>query len=174
MEHKMLEIKRNKVEYKKQVSFKGNVQNLFKVLEMAFIANGFENIKKSDNVFEAKKNRELSNTKITGSPLGGYSFLKVVYDYERKILEVQASFDERSALIKFLVLFLLGMAIFFELLFGFVILREEQRFFSRYIVPVLPLLPWLVILPLLNIFLKHQGHRKLNAFIDNAVAAAKN
>jgi hypothetical protein len=80
-------------------------------------------------------------------------------------LAIEADFAAVGRLVRTLGVVIFSMAIVFLVLFGFVIPSEHPVL--RYILPVLPLAPWLFLLPWMNRLFKRRTARALDALLEN-------
>ena len=82
------------------------------------------------------------------NPLTVVSRIRIIK--EGTAIRVEAELNGYNKLFMFLGIMLVGMAVFFFLLFGFIIPKPDAGVFQRFIMPVLPLAPWPVLLPLMR------------------------
>jgi len=97
------------------------------------------------------------------NPLVGAS--KVVVRSRRREVVIEADFGAVRRMIRTLGVFLIGMALFFFVLFGFVIPPDGP--IMRFVVPVLPLAPWPVLLPSMGRLFRRRAARAFDVLLQN-------
>jgi hypothetical protein len=102
------------------------------------------------------------------NPLVGAS--KVVVRSRDREVAIEAEFGALRRLIRSLGVFLFGMAVCLFVLFAFVIPPDDV--YVRFVVPVLPLAPWLVLLPLMGSMLRRRTARAFDVLLLNVAGEA--
>jgi hypothetical protein len=97
------------------------------------------------------------------NPLVGAS--KVTIRGLGREVAIEADFGAVRRLIRALGVFLVGLAIFFFVLFGFVFPPENRAL--RFVMPLLPLAPWPFLLPWMNWLFKRRTARALDVLLEN-------
>ena len=145
--------------YEKTIHFAGNSEKAFEVAKQILLPNGFTIARNTDSSLEL---RGPGTYWTTGqNPLMGISEISI-----SKIgneLSVKAEFGGLRKMIKFLIIFILGMAAFFLIFFGLLFAEREQ---SVYIF-LLPFAPWPLIIPLMAKFMKSRIRISLDALLNN-------
>jgi len=103
-------------------------------------------------------------------PLNGISRVRI--SGAEGELSIEAEFGAVRKLVKYMTLFIGGMAVFFSLFFG--IMFYDKTHPARWFVQSLaPFLPWPVLLPVISIFLKFRTSRALDVLLNNMAIIGK-
>ena len=97
------------------------------------------------------------------NPLVGAS--KVVVRSHRREIVIEADFGAVRLLVRTLGVCILGMAVFFYVLFGFVICPDNV--YVRFVVPALPFAPWPVLLPWMGWVFRRRTARAFDVLLQN-------
>jgi hypothetical protein len=98
-------------------------------------------------------------------PLVGIS--KIHISQSSGSLSVEAQFNSIRRLIKYIAIFIVGMAVFFVILFGILFTRQRQPFGKILLISLAPLAPWPVLLPLIMIWQKSRTSQALDVLLSN-------
>jgi len=154
--------------YEKTIHFNGNTEKALEVARNTFLPLGFTIIKNTNECIE-----------LTGpgtfwtqgqNPLVGIS--KISVSRSGNELSINARFGGIHKTIKFLILFIIGMSIFFLVMFGLIFNRQGTPF-QRFFLPLAPFIPWPAIIPLMAIFMKSRTSKSLDALLNNMATLAQ-
>ncbi|NIP25447.1 MAG: hypothetical protein GWN67_23195, partial [Phycisphaerae bacterium] len=109
------------MDYEKTEPFTGNMDKALEVAKNVFIQHNFQIERDSDSEVEFTGPGMLSSRQ---NPLVGIS--RICIRGTRDNLSVEAEFGGIRRLTKYLVLFILGLAIFFLLFFGIIFSKQGQ------------------------------------------------
>lgn len=148
------------MEYDKSIPFDGDPERVLRSLVLTFSHLGFR-----------VERKEASRVELVGvgmhnsreSPLVGISRLHVAA--EGGTLRVSAEFGAVRRLLRFTTWFIVGLAVFLLVLFGFLFRNRDN--FSLWLV-VLPFAPWPLLIPVLSRILVARTRRALDNLIHNA------
>jgi len=148
------------MDYEKTMHFDGDTERAFEMAQKTLLPNGFSIVKNTDSSLELQG---LSAYWTTGqNPLLGIS--KVSISKIGNELSIKAEFGGLRKLIKSLIIFILGMAVFFLILFGLLFAKRPGH------EPFLILLifgPWVIIIPLIAKLMKSRICGSLDALLHN-------
>ena len=88
-------------------------------------------------------------------------------------LSLEADFEGIRKLIKFLVFFIVGMAVFFVVLFGILFSKQGQPVTKIILISLAPFIPWPVIIPLMAIWMKSRTSKALDTLVNNMAALGR-
>jgi hypothetical protein len=126
------------------------------------IQQGFQIVEKSDTAVELTGPGMISSRQ---NPLVGISKIRI--SQSSGSLSVEAQFDSIRRLIKYLAVFIVGMGIFFLVLFAILFTRQGQPVSIVVLISLAPLAPWPVLLPLITIWLKSRTSRAMDVLLSN-------
>ncbi|MHC4498449.1 MAG: hypothetical protein ACYS21_04975 [Planctomycetota bacterium] len=127
-----------------------------------FIQHSFRITQKSQTAVELTGPGMISSRQ---DPLVGIS--KIHISQSSGSLSVEAQFDSIRKLIKYIAVFIVGMAVFFIVLFGVLFTRQGQPIGRIVLISLAPLAPWPVLLPLIMMWLKSRTTRALDVLLSN-------
>jgi hypothetical protein len=127
-----------------------------------FIQHNFQIVEKSETAIELTGPGMISSRQ---DPLVGISKIRI--SKSSGSLSVEAQFDSIRRLIKYLAIFIVGMGVFFVILFGILFTRQGQSMGIIVLISLAPLAPWPVLLPLITIWLKSRTARALDVLLSN-------
>ena len=127
-----------------------------------FIQHSFRIVEKSKTGVELTGPGMISSRQ---NPLTGISTIRI--SQSNGSLSVEAQFGSIRRLIKYLAIFIVGMAVFFVILFGIVFTRQGQPMGTVVLISLAPLAPWPVLLPVIMIWLKSRTSRALDVLLSN-------
>jgi len=88
-------------------------------------------------------------------------------------LSVEAEFGGIRRPTKYLVLFIVGMAIFFLAFFGIMFSRQGQPIKRIILTALAPFIPWPVLIPLMAIWMKSRTSKALDTLLNNMVTLGR-
>jgi len=147
--------------YEKTIPFNANIGRAFEIVRNTFLPLGFAIIKNTNESIE------LTNTSTLWTkgqnPLVGISKISVVAANDS--LLVNAEFGTLRKSILYLILFILGMMIFFAVVFG-ITFKEKVPAYNI----LAPFIPWPVVIPLMAIFMKSRTSKSLDTLLANLLS----
>ncbi|HUS73271.1 MAG TPA: hypothetical protein VMY06_09420 [Sedimentisphaerales bacterium] len=156
------------MDYEKTEPFSGNMEKALEVAKNVFIQHNFQIVRDSDSEAEFTGPGMLSSRQ---NPLVGIS--RVCIRGISGNLSVEAEFGGNRKLIKYLVLFIAGMAIFFLVFFGIILPKQGQPADKIILISLAPFIPWSVIIPLMTIWMKSRTAKSLDTLLTNMVALGR-
>ena len=156
------------MDYEKTVPFSGNMEKALDVARNVFIQHNFEIVHGSDSEVELTGPGMLSSRQ---NPLVGIS--RVCIRGTNGNLSIEGEFGGIRKLTKYLVLFIVGMAIFFVVFFGIILPKQGQPLNKIILISLAPFIPWPVIIPLMAIWMKSRTSKALDTLINNMVALGR-
>ena len=133
-----------------------------------FIQRSFQIVEKSETAVELTGPGMISSRQ---NPLVGISRIRVLKS--NGSLSVEAQFDSIRKLIKYIAVFIVGMGVFFVILFGILFTRQGQPMGTVVLISLAPLAPWPVLLPLIMMWLKSRTSRGLDILLSNTAYLAR-
>ena len=88
-------------------------------------------------------------------------------------ISIEAEFGGIRKLTKYLVVFIVGMAIFFVVLFGILLPKQGQPLNKTIFISLGPFVPWPVIIPLMYKWMKSRTSNALDRLLTNMVILGK-
>ena len=158
------------MDYEKTVPFSGNPEKALEVARNVFIQHSFEIVTNSNSAVELRGTRTLW---VKGQdPLIGIS--KVNIRGSSDSLSIEADFGVVRKSVKYLALFIVGMAVFFLVTFGilFTIIQCEPAS-KTILLSLAPFVPWPILIPLIAKFMKFRTSRALDALLHNMAVVGK-
>lgn len=156
------------MDYEKTEPFSGNMEKALETAKNVFIQHNFQIVGDSDSEVEFTGPGMLSSRQ---NPLVGIS--RVCIRGTSGNLSVEAEFGGNRKLIKYLVLFIVSMAIFFLVFFGIILPKQGQTAGKIILISLAPFIPWPVIIPLMAIWMKSRTAKALDTLINNMIAMGK-
>ncbi len=155
--------------YQKTVSFSGNPRKAFEIAQNTFLPHGFQIANSSESILEVLGPGTLWTK--GQDPMVGVS--KACISAADGSISIKAELGGVTKAIKYLILFILGMAIFFILMFGFLFtVKQGQPINKTILMSIAPLIPWPVIIPLMAIWMKSRTCKALDTLMNNMIALA--
>jgi hypothetical protein len=151
------------VEYQNSKHVSGEAHAAAKRIVTSLTGQGFRIVTQNRDLVE------LAGPGMTSSrqnPLVGAS--KVVVRGLGREVTIEADFAAIRRLIRILAVVIFGMAILFCVLFGFVVPFEHPVL--RFILPVLPLAPWLFLLPWMGRIFRRRTARAFDTLLESVAA----
>ena len=148
--------------YEKTIPFGGNIEKALEVARNTFLPHGFTITKNTTESIELAGPGSLWTQ--GQDPLIGIS--KVSVSGTNNELSIKAQFGGIKKAVLFLILFIIGMSIFFLVVFGMTLNKEGASTY-RFLLPLAPLIPWPVIIPLMAIWMKSRTSKSLDALVSN-------
>ncbi|MHC4665025.1 MAG: hypothetical protein ACYS9T_03585 [Planctomycetota bacterium] len=133
-----------------------------------FIQHSFRITQKSETAVELTGPGMISSRQ---NPLVGISQIRILQSTGS--LSVEAQFDSVRKLLKYIAVFIVGMGIFFVVLFAVLFTRQGQPLRIIVLISLAPLAPWPVLLPLIMIWLKSRTSRALDVLLSNTAYLAR-
>jgi hypothetical protein len=156
------------MDYEKMVPFDGNLSKAIEAARNAFIQHNFQIVHDSDLEVELTGPGMLSSRQ---NPLVGISRIRIRGSSGN--LSLEADFEGIRKLIKFLTFFIIGMAVFFVVLFGILFSRQGQPVTKIILISLAPFIPWPVIIPLMAIWMKSRTSKALDILVNNMAALGR-
>jgi hypothetical protein len=158
------------MDYERTEYFEGDLAKAVDVAKNTFLPNGFEIINSEQSTLEVANRSSLWG--YNRHPLNGVS-KACVCGGDGKIT-LKAEFGGVTKMIKYLILFILGMAVFFLVVFGLLFgLQQGQPVRKIFLMSLAPFAPWPVIIPLMGIWFKKRAYKALDTLLNNMVVLAK-
>jgi hypothetical protein len=156
------------MDYEKTEPFSGNVEKVLEVAKNAFIQNNFQIVRDSDTEVELTGPGMLSSRQ---NPIVGIS--RICIRGTSINLSIEAEFGGIRKLTKYLALFIVGMAIFFVVLFGILLPKQGQPLNKTILISLAPFVPWPVLIPLIHIWMKSRTSKALDRLLANMVTLGR-
>lgn len=156
--------------YEKTIPFSGNLEKSLEVARNVFIQHSFEIVNSSNSTLELTGTFTLWTKGM--DPLNGIS--KVSIRGTGSELSVEAEFGGIRKTVKYIAIFILGLAVFFLVTFGILFCVIQGQPANKIILICLaPFIPWPVIIPLMARFMKYRISRALDALLHNMSVVGK-
>ena len=149
------------MDYEKTAPFTDPAKAI-EVLTGVFVQHAFRIAEKTERAVKLTGPGMISSRQ---DPLVGISKIRIFKSSGS--LSVEAQFDSIRRLIKYLAVFIVGMAVFFVILLGIVFTRQGQPLSIILLISLAPLAPWPVLLPLIILWLKSRTSRALDVLLSN-------
>ncbi len=156
------------MDYEKTMPFSGNMEKALEVAKNVFIQHNFQIVRDSDTEVELTGPGMLSSRQ---NPLVGIS--RVCIRGTSGNLSIEAEFGGIRKLTKYLVLFIVGMAIFFLVFFGIILPKQGQPADKIILISLAPFIPWPVIIPLMAMWMKSRTAKSLDILTNNMIALGR-
>jgi len=157
------------MDYEKTISFTGNLEKALETARNVFIQHSFQIINDSSSSVELIGTGTMW---IKGQdPLVGIS--KVSVRGTGSELTIEAEFGIVNKTIKYLILFIFGMAVFFLIVFGVMFYLQGQDVRKVLLIALAPFAPWPIIFPLMAKFMKWRTSKALDALLHNMTVLGK-
>jgi hypothetical protein len=156
------------MDYEKTEPLSGNMEKAFEVAKNVFIQHNFQIVRDSDTEVEFTGPGMLSSMQ---NPLVGIS--RVCIRGTSGNISIEAEFGGIRRLTKYLVFFIVGMAIFFLVFFGIMFSKQGQPLNKIILLALAPFIPWPLIIPIMAIWMKSRTSKALNTLVKNMVALGR-
>ena len=156
------------MDYEKTEPFSGNVGKVLEVAKNVFIQHNFQIVRDSDTEVEFTGPGMLSSRQ---NPIVGIS--RICIRGTSGNLSIEAEFEGIRKLTKYLVFFIVGMAIFFVVFFGIIFPKQGQPADKIILISLAPFTPWPVIIPLMYKWMKSRTSKALDRLLTNMVALGR-
>jgi len=154
--------------YEKTIHFDGNIGKALEVAINVFLPHGFTITKKTDEFIELTGPGTLW-TQGQDSLIG---ISKVSVSGTNNELSIKAEFGGIWKTIKYLVIFIIGMSIFFLVFFG-IMFNKQGVSTHKFLLSLAPFIPWPVVIPLMAIWMKSRTSHSLDALLNNMATLGK-
>lgn len=151
------------MDYEKTIPFSGDIKSVLEVVRNVFIQHSFQIVHTSESTLEMAG----SGTMWTRgqAPLVGIS--KVSIRGAGSNLSIEAEFGGIRKAVVCMSLFILGLAVFFLIVFGIVFSLQGLPFSRIIMIALVPLAPWPVLIPIIAKWLKSRNSRALDVLLNN-------
>ena len=156
------------MDYEKTEPFSGNMEQVLEVAKNVFIQNNFKIVRHSDTEVEFTGPGMLSSRQ---NPVVGIS--RICIRGTSGNISIEAEFGGIRKLTKYLVVFIVGMAIFFVVLFGILFSKQGQPLNKIILMSLAPFMPWPVLIPLIHIWMKSRTSKALDRLLTNMVTLGR-
>ncbi|MHC4394390.1 MAG: hypothetical protein ACYS1A_01925 [Planctomycetota bacterium] len=157
------------MDYEKTISFNGNLEKALETARNVFIQHSFQIVNDSSSAIELTGTGTMW---LKGQdPLVGISRISIRGTGSE--ISVEAKFGGITKNIKYLIIFLLGMAVFFLVVFGVMLHLQQQDVRMVLLIALGPLVPWPIVIPLMAKFMKRRTSRALDALLHNMTVLGK-
>lgn len=157
------------MDYEKTIHFTGNMEKALEVARNVFIQHSFQIVNNTSLSLELIGTGTLWTK--GQDPLVGVS--KANIRGTGSNLSIEAEFGEIKKTMKYMVLFILGMAVFFLVVFGIVFSMQGQPANKIILIALAPFAPWPIIIPLMGRWMKSRTSRALDVLLNNMVTLGK-
>jgi len=157
------------MKYEKEEYFKGDLAKAIDLAKNTFLPNGFEIIDSSNSSFEV-----TNRSNVWGSnqhPLNGVS--KACISGSGGKITLKAELGGVTKMIKYLILFIGGMMVFFLIFFGIQFHVQGQPVNKLLRMIWAPFVPWPIAIPLMGVWFKKRADRALDTLLKNMISAGK-
>lgn len=149
------------MDYQKTVPF-ANTEKAIRAVTGVFVQHGFQIVERSETAVELTGPGMISSRQ---NPLVGISRIRICRT--SGALSIEAEFGSIRRLLKYIGLFILGMGVFFLILFGILFTKQGQPLSKIALIALAPFIPWPVIIPLMAVWLKSRTSRALDVLLSN-------
>lgn len=153
------------MDYEKTIPFSGSTEKALEMARNIFIQQNFQIVASADSAVELTGPGMLSSRQ---NPLVALS--SVTIHATGGSLSIEADFGAIKTLTRYLTYFILGMAIFFFVLFGLLFYEQGQP--ARLLIPLAPFAPWPILIPVLAKIMRRRTRRALDTLMNNISAIA--
>lgn len=151
------------MDYERTIPFSGDIKSVLEVARNAFIQHNFQIVHTSDSTLEMVG---FGTIWARGqAPLVGIS--KVSIRGAAGNLSIEAEFGGIRKVVAYMALFILGLAVFFLIVFGIVFSLQGMPLSKIIVIALAPLAPWPVLIPIIAKWLKSRTSRALDVLINN-------
>lgn len=157
------------MKYEKEEYFDGNLAKAIDVARNTFLPNGFEIVDSSDSKLEVTNRSNLWG--YNQHPLNGVSKAYISRSDGKIILK--AELGGVTKMIKYLILFIGGMMVFFLFFFGIQFHIQGQPIDKLLRMVWAPFAPWPIAIPLMGVWFKKRADRALDTLLKNMISAGK-
>ncbi len=157
------------MKYERTEYFAADSAKAMDVAKNTFLPNGFEIISSSDSMLEV-----VNRSSVWGynqHPLNGVS--KAVITGGNGKITIKAELGGVTKMIKYLILFIVGMMVFFVIVFGIQFHVQGQPLNKLLRMVWMPFVPWPVLIPLMGLWFKKRACRALDTLLNNMIALSK-
>ncbi|HEO72074.1 MAG TPA: hypothetical protein ENN80_12495 [Candidatus Hydrogenedentes bacterium] len=160
------------MEYERSIEIKGEPKQALDAVLSILVQHGFAIARQYENRVDFKdpgmvRFNAPAAVGRTRGPLRGASDVSV--EARDGMLSLRADFSGVRRMRKLMVYLVLGLAFFFVVVFG-LLFRERP---SVTLMALIPLTPWVVLIPLMDYFFKRAAIHALDTLLDNAAALAQ-
>jgi len=156
------------MDYEKTEPFSGNMEKVLEVAKNVFIQHNFQIVRDSVTEVEFTGPGMLSSRQ---NPIVGISRIRI--RATRGTLSIEAEFEGIRKLTKYLVFFIVAMAIFFVVFFGIMFSRQGQPLNKTIIISLATFVPWPVIIPVMYVWMKSRASEALDRLVSNMVTLGR-
>lgn len=153
------------IDYDRQITIKGDVDKALELSLQNFVNAGFRIVSHDASGHELDSDGPINSRQ---NPLAMIS--RVLVQRSGNDIRLRASFGGVRKLKQFMVLLIGGLAIVFVILFGVLFAGSGSGF--RLWMVILPLAPWVFLIPLMNRLFARRVTRTLDTLLDNLQALA--
>jgi hypothetical protein len=154
------------MKYEKSQYFKGDLAKTIDMAKNTFLPNGFEIIESNNSSLEVTNRSGLWG--YNQHPLNGVSKAHIFCSDGR--ITIKAELGGVTKMIKYLVLFIGGMTVFFLIFFGILFHIQGQPFGKLMRIIWAPFVPWPIIIPLMGVWFKKRACRTLDTLLNNMIS----
>ncbi len=156
------------MDYEKTEPFSGNMEKVLEVAKNVFIQHNFQIVRDSDTEVEFTGPGMLSSRQ---NPIVGIS--RICIRGASGNISIEAEFGGIRKLTQYLVVFIVGMAIFFVVFLGILLPKQAQPLNKTILKTLAPFVPWPVLIPLIHIWMKSRTSKALDRLLTNMVTLGK-
>ncbi len=156
------------MDYEKTEPFSGNMEKVLEVVKNVFIQHNFQIVRDSDKEVEFTGPGMLSSRQ---NPIVGIS--RICIRGASGNISIEAEFGGIRKLTKYLVVFIVGMAIFFVVLFGILLPKQGQPLNKTILISLAPFIPWPILIPLIYIWMKSRTSKAIDRLLANMVTLGR-
>ena len=154
------------MDYEKTSSFEGDAGKAMETARGVLVQNGFQIETMSETTLELTGPFIFLNK--GDNPLRGISAINVLRSGGSFTIEAEFGIIRKT--MKYLVVFILGMALLLFTVFG-IVFRDNPDF--NWWLSVLPFAPWPILIPLMGKFMKYRTSRAIDVLMNNMIATGK-
>jgi hypothetical protein len=157
------------MKYEKEEYFEGDLAKAIEVAKNTFLPNGFEIVDSSNSNLEVTNHSGLWGH--NQHPLNGVSKASISGGDGK--ITLNAELGGVKTMIKYLILFIGGMMVFFLILFGVQFHIQGQPFGKLMRIIWAPFVPWPIAIPLMGVWFKKRADRALDTLLKNMISSGK-
>lgn len=154
------------MDYQKTKLFNGDPQKALDVARNVFIQHSFEIVNNSSSQIEFLGTRSMWGK--NQDPIIGVSRISIGATSSQ--ISIEAEFGSIKKAMLYLSILIIGLALFFLVLFGMTFKGQDSWIVWM---AILPLAPWIAIGPLMYLFLKYRTNKALDTLMNNMEQMSK-
>ena len=154
------------MQYHKEEDFGGDLAKAIDVARNTFLPNGFEIVGNSNSELDVTNKSDVWGH--NAHPLKGVSTARISGSDGK--ITLRAELGGVTKMIKYMVLLIGGMVVFFLISFGVLFYAQGQSLNKLLRMVLAPFAPWPIVIPLMGIWFKKRAERALDTLLKNMIS----